>query len=209
VAANDVTLSLPLPVEVRAGVRYRHLRGAHELFDLELDVGYASWSRVDRFVMDGDGLVANLLAQRVSVDEIAIAKRWHDTLSVRVGGDYALLSTVSVRGGVFYETAVADSGYAHVDFVSGTQLGAALGASLFVLGLELAVAYQLRAQPALHVSEGEARVFQEVPASQCQPPYTDPDDCHPQYLGKPAPPVNAGTYVAASHAVSLDVLYRL
>lgn len=208
IAANDVTLTLPLPIEVRAGARYRHMQGARELFDVELDVGYTSWSRVDQFVMDGDGLLANLLAQRVDVGEIAIEKRWRDSVSVRVGGDYAVLPALSARGGVFYETAVADSAYAHVDFVSGAQLGAALGASLFVLGVELAIAYQYRAQPALHVSEGEARVFQEVPASQCRPPYSDPDDCHPEYLGRPSPPVNAGTYFADSHAASLDVLYR-
>ena len=208
--ANDVTLSLPLPISVHAAARYRHLRGGRELFDVELDVGYASWSRVDSFTMDGDGLVATLLAQRVNVDEIAIAKRWRDTVSVRAGGDYALLPEVSVRGGVFYESAVANGSHAHVDFVSGAQLGGALGGSLFLteLGLELAVAYQFRAQPARRVSEADAQVFQEVPSSQCQAPYSDPDDCHPQYLGKPAPPVNAGSYWADSHSASLDVLYR-
>jgi long-subunit fatty acid transport protein len=207
--ADDVTLSLPLPVTVHAAARYRHLQGGRELFDLELDVGYASWSRVEQFAIDGDGLVANLLAQHVDVGAIAIAKRWRDTLSVRVGGDYALLPAVTLRGGVFYESALADPSYAHIDFVSGSQLGGALGASLFVLGLEVAAAYQYRFQPALRVSEGDAQVFQEVPASQCQAPYSDPDDCHPQYLGRPAPPVNAGTYSADAHSLSLDVLYRL
>jgi hypothetical protein len=192
------------------GIRYRHLRGQREIFDLELDLDYASWSRVERFTVDGDGLVANLLAQRVDVGRIDIEKRWRDTVSVRLGGDYAVLpERLTVRSGLFYESAVADRSYAHVDFVSGQQLGAALGASVFVLGVEVALAYQYRHQPPIRVSEGDARVFQEVPGSQCPAPFTDPSRCHPQYLGQPAPAVNAGTYRAHSHGLSLDVLYRL
>jgi long-subunit fatty acid transport protein len=209
VPASDVSLSLPLPITARAGIRYRHLQAERELFDLELDLGYQSWSRVERFIMDGDGLVANLLAQRVDVGRIEIEKRWRDTVSVRLGGDYAVLAEViTLRGGLFYESAVAERGYAHVDFVSGAQLGGALGASLFVLGVEVALAYQYRHQPAVTVTEAQARVFQEVPGTQCRAPFTDPDACHPQYLGRPAPAVNAGTYRAHSHAMSLDVLYR-
>jgi long-chain fatty acid transport protein len=207
--ADDVRLTLPLPVTVRAGVRYLHRRGDRELFDVELDLVYESWSRIDEFVVDGDGLVANLLAQRVDVGRIEIEKQWRDTLGVRLGGDYALLAdALTLRGGLFYESAVADRGHANVDFAGGRQLGGALGVSLFVLGLEVAFAYQYRHQPAVVVSEAESRVFQEVPASQCSAPFDDPDRCHPQYLGRPAPPANAGIHRAHAHATSLDVLYR-
>jgi hypothetical protein len=207
--ADDVSLSLPLPLAARAGVRYRGLRGDRELFDVELDLTYESWSRVDSFDMDGDGLVAQLRGQRIDVGEIAIEKQWRDTFGLHLGGDYAVLDDrVTARGGLFYETAVANRSHAHVDFVSGAQLGFALGASLFALGVEVALAYQFRHQPALRVSEGEAQVFQEVPGSQCMAPFTAPDICHPQYLGRPAPPANAGVYRAHAHAASLDVLYR-
>lgn len=207
--ADDVRLILPLPVTARAGARYLHLRGGRELFDVELDLVYESWSRVSRFTVDGDGLVANLLAQRVDVGRIEIEKQWRDTIGVHLGGDYAVLAdALTVRGGLFYESAVADRSYAHVDFAGGQQLGGALGASLFVLGVEVAVGYQYRHQPAVSVSEAQARVFQEVPASQCRAPFTDPDLCHPQYRGRPAPPVNAGLHRAHAHGVSLDVLYR-
>jgi hypothetical protein len=207
--ANDVSLSLPLPLTARLGVRYRHLRAEVETFDVELDVVYESWSRVERFAMQGEGLVANLLAQRLDVGSIEIDKYWQDTLSVQLGGDYALIPDVfTLRSGLFFESAVADPSYAHVDFVSGPQLGGSLGTSVFAHGLELAVAYEYRHQAKLEVGEGQARVLQEVPGSQCEAPFTDPDSCHPAYLGQRAPAVNAGAYRAHSHALSLDLLYR-
>lgn len=207
--ADDVRLTLPLPITARAAVRYRHLQGDTELWDLELDVGYESWSRVERFTMDGDGLVANLLGQRVNVNSIEIQKHWRDVWSVRAGGDYrAIPEWLTLRAGVFYETAVADSRYAHVDFVSGPQLGAALGASVRVWDSEVAFAYEYRHQPALSVRESGAGVFQEVPGSECPAPYTDSDLCHPEFLGRRSPPVNAGSFRSHSHAISLDVLHR-
>ena len=207
--ADDVRLSLPLPLSARVGIRYRHLRGATEIFDVELDLVYESWSRVDRFAVDGDGLVANLFAQRVDVGSIEIDKQWRDTIGVHLGGDHVLVTQLlTLRGGLFYESGAADRRFAHVDFAAGEQFGATLGASVFLLGAELAVAYEHRRQPTVVVNEGEARVYQAAPGSQCEQPFTDPDLCHPQFLGRPGAPVNAGSYLAHTHALSVDVLYR-
>jgi len=157
----------------------------------------------------GDGLVANLLAQRVNVGAIDIEKHWRDAVTVQLGGDAIIAPRLlTLRGGLFYESAVAAPAYAHVDFPAGQQLGFALGASAFASGWELALAYEYRYQPPLESSEGQARVLQEVPASLCQPPFTDPDKCNPRYPGRRAPAVNAGTYRADSHALSIDLLYR-
>jgi long-chain fatty acid transport protein len=164
---------------------------------------------VNRFTVDGEGLVANLLAQRLDVGLIEVEKQWQDVYGLRIGGDYVVVpDQVTLRGGLFYESPVAARRYANVDFVSGRELGGAVGASVFVRGVELAFAYEYRHQPRLHVTEGEARVFQEAPGSQCQAPFDDANNCHPQYLGRPAPPVNAGSYDAHSHVASLDLLYR-
>ncbi len=207
--ADDVSLTLPLPITARLGVRYIHLKEGAEVFDVELDLGYESWSRVESFAVDSDGLRATLRGTPVDVGNIVLEKKWRDTFSIQLGGEYAVApSLVSVRGGVFYETAVATPAYAHVDFVSGEQLGAALGGSLFVERFEIALAYGIRHQPEVSVNERDARVYQEVPGSACVEPYTDPDMCHPAYLGRPGVPVNAGSYRAHSHSASVDVLYR-
>jgi long-subunit fatty acid transport protein len=207
--ANDVTVSLPLPLTARAGIRYRGLKAGREVFDVELDVTYESWSRVERFAVDTNGMSATLLAQRIELGVIEIEKQWRDTIGVALGSDYAVISDgLTLRGGLFYDTAVADHRYAHVDFFSGTQIGGAVGTSVFVPPFEVALAYEYRHQLPVKVSEAQAKVYQEVPGSTCDPPYTDPDTCHEQYLGQPAPAVNAGTYRAHAHVASLDLFYR-
>src|SRR4029077_2998495 len=84
VPANDVSLSLPLPITARVGVRYIHQRGGRELFDIELDLGYESWARVKRFTVDGNGLDATLLAQHLDVGLIEVEKQWRDTFSAQL-----------------------------------------------------------------------------------------------------------------------------
>ncbi len=207
--ANDVTLTLPLPVKVREGVRYRHIRGGREVFDIELDVAYEFWSRVQRFTLESNGLTARILQQDVSVGRIDIQKHWKNTVTVQLGGDYAVTpKALTLRGGVFYISALADPAYSNIDFVSGRQLGGALGASIFAGGLEVAIAYEYRHQLPVAVTENDSRVYQIAPGSSCRAPYTDPKTCNAHYLGIPAPPVNAGTYKAQSQVASLDLLYR-
>jgi long-chain fatty acid transport protein len=208
--ANDVTLTLPLPMLFRSGVRYRHLAGAREIYDLELDVEYETWSRVKNFTIDTHGLQANVPGQApINIDRIVIDKHWRDTVAVKLGGDYAVMpDRLTLRAGGYYETAVADPAYANVDFPGGPQVGGALGASIFHKRFELAVAYQLRVQTNVSTSEANARVYQQVPSSACQAPYTDAVSCNPNFLGQPSPAINAGTYNASSHFVAINVLYR-
>jgi len=217
--ADDVSVTLPLPLRAGVGARYRRLdpepavvliqEGPFEIFDLELDLEYESWSRVRQFTLDTRGLVATLQGADVDLGQIAVAKRWRDTLTVKLGGDYAALpGRWTLRAGAFYQTAVAPGGYANVDFPGGQMLGGSLGTSLVLGRWEIAIAYQVRLQPRFTVAEGDARVYQQVPASACQPPYTDSIACNPHYLGQPAPAVNAGSYAATSQALSLALLYR-
>ena len=207
--AQDVTLTLPLPLLARAGARYRRLAGEREVFDIELDLEYVTWSRVKRFSIETNGMQANYAGQVVNLNRIDIEKHWRDTLGVKLGGDYAAIpSRLTLRAGLYYETAVADPAYANVDFPGGAQVGGALGASIFFRRFEVAAAYQLKLQPSVSVSEPSARVYQQVPGSACQAPYTDPTMCNPNYLGQPSPAINAGTYNATSHFLSLNVVYR-
>jgi long-chain fatty acid transport protein len=206
---NDVTIKLPLPMMARAGARYIGLDGGVERWDLEVDVEYETWSRVNQFTVDTTGLQVTASGQRIPINSIVVPKHWKDTISVKLGGDVALVpDRWKLRAGGYYETAVAPAAYSNVDFPGGPQIGAALGGSFLSGDLEVALTYQLRYQPTVMVSEADARVYQQVPASTCMPPYTDPNSCDPNLHGRPAPVINAGTYNATSHLVSLAVIYR-
>jgi len=88
------------------------------------------------------------------------------------------------------------------------MFGGSIGGSV-ALGprFELVLAYQLRHQQTVTVSEADARVYQQVPASACVAPYTS-TSCHPQFIGQPSPVVNAGTYDATFHHLALALLLR-
>lgn len=208
--ANDVTVTLPLPLLARAAARYRHLVDGVELFDVELDVEYETWSRVDRFTVDANHLRVDYGGDYVFVDRIDIEKRWRDTITVKAGGDWAVLpSRLTLRGGAFYVSSTSTLGYANIDFPTAPVVGGALGASVHFGGGELAVAYQLRYQAPYTVSESKGRVYQQVPGSTCTtPPYDDPTNCSAHQDGKPAPVVNAGTYQAASHLFLVQYIHR-
>jgi len=200
-SSTDVTVKLPLPLMVRGGGRYRYLAAGRELFDVELDVEYETWSRANAFTVDTNGLVATAGggSQHVTIGTITVPKQWNDVLSVKLGGDFNLVpDRWTLRAGVYYETAASPAAYSNVDFPAGAQLGGALGASLLLHRWELALTYQLRYQPSVTVAEADARVYQQTPGGACTPPSTDPNVCN----------VNAGTYAATSHLVSLAVIFR-
>jgi len=211
IPANDVSVILPLPLMARLGARFRGLNGVgSEIFDVELDVEYESWSRVNEFAVETRHLFATFQGSDVDLGRISIAKQWRDVLAVKLGSDVQVIpGRLTVRGGAFYETAVADRAYANVDFAGGAMFGGTAGASVgFGSGWELALAYQMRRQASVSVSEADARVYQQVPASGCQAPYTDTTRCNPNYLGQPSPAINAGSYRATFHHLSLALLYR-
>jgi len=210
--ASDVTLTLPLPMLFRSGARYRHLAGQREVYDVELDVEYETWSRVKSFTIDTHGLQANVPGQApIDINRIVIDKHWRDTVAVRLGGDYAVIpNRLTLRAGGYYESAVAAPAYANVAFPGGPQVGGSVGASIFFRSFEVALAYQLRVQPGVSITESGARVYQQVPASACQAPYTNTSLCNPNFQpGQPSPAINAGTYSASSHFLAFNVLYRL
>jgi long-subunit fatty acid transport protein len=202
---NDVTLTLPLPLLARAGVRYLGLTNGHERFDVELDIEYVTWSRVQRFTIDASGLEADYGPNRVPLKPISIEKHWRDTVAVRLGGDYeAMPGRLALRAGAYFESAVADPAYANVDFPGAAQYGGAVGASVFLSRFEVVAAYMLKLQPSVSVAEADARVYQQVPASHCS---EDPSTCNSNLTG-PSPAINAGTYSASSHFLYLGLLYR-
>jgi long-subunit fatty acid transport protein len=209
--SSDVTVTLPMPMLARAGARYRHLSEGVEVFDVELDVEYTTWSRVKHFTVDTHGMTAKAdgIADPITVKSMLIEKRWKDTLAVKLGGDYVVVPNRFVlRAGGFMETALAPPAYASVDFSTAAQYGGSAGATLRILDdLDISLAYAFRLQPPITISEQNGRGYQQVPSSACEPPYNS-SYCSPHYLNQPSPVVNGGTYNAYAHFMSLGALYR-
>lgn len=198
--ADDVTLVLPLPMFARFGARY-----IGKIFDIEVDATYQTWSRVQDFYVATNGLSGNIVGpsidETIPVTDVVVEKRWKDSFTLQVGSDVEVIEDkLTLRGGLGFESAVADRPYAHVDFAVGDHINAAIGGSMYFGKLEVALAYALRHQLPFHVTEAEGQVYQERPGLDCTNPA----------MPCPTPPVvNAGSYWATSHFLSLDFLLRL
>jgi len=205
--ANDVSFSMVLPPKLRGGIRYAHRCGGQEMFDVELGVHYEMWSMVERFTIDAD-ITSEVMGQVLYLDTVEMEKRWKDTWSVRLGGDYHVVpDLLTVRGGFWYETPAVDDAYAYLDALSFERWGPSAGLTLSLWGFEASAAYSYIFQEVVVVSEDDAAIFQQVPGSPCPAPYTDPALCHAEYLGKPSAPANAGTYRASYHVLNLSLSY--
>ncbi len=206
--ANDVSVILPLPLSARAGARYRGLAGTREVFDVELDVEYETWSRVNDFTVDTHGLIAISQDADANLGQIKIPKRWRDTVAVKLGGDVAVIpDRLALRAGAFYETAVAPSSHANVDFAGGAMFGGTVGGSVPFGAWEVALAYQFRRQ-----RRSACRRTPRASTSRCRPAPAcrrtpAPRAIRTSWASRP-PAVNAGTYNATFHHLSLAVLYR-
>lgn len=190
--ADDVTLTLPLPMTARLGARYINRRAdGSERFDVELDVSYETWSTVDKLRMDSHGLRGDATAAIFDVGVIDVQKRWKDVWGVSLGGDYNVVpGLLDLRLGAYYETAVSEPAYSNVDFVTGTQLGATVGSTLTFGGFQVSLAYEFRTQPAVSTTFAEGKITQVAPLR-----------------SQESLVVNAGTYNATAHSAAFGLRY--
>jgi long-chain fatty acid transport protein len=198
VPANDVTLSMKLPPTARLGVRYMHLNGPRELFDVELDFVYEAWHVMDRYLIDGNGLEVAMVgtATDASIDKISIDKNWKDTFSARLGGDYNVIDKrLILRAGTFFESGANNKPYSYIDFYSSHRLGGSLGTSVLFFGFEISLSYNYIYEFPFSVTEQEGKVLQQVPGR------------IQTSTSAPIPVVNAGDYNSHFHFGSVSVSY--
>jgi long-chain fatty acid transport protein len=191
--ANDITLTLPLPLTARLGGRYISRRAdGTEAFDVELDVSYETWSSVDKLTMDSRGLVGNVTVSQFDVGVINVDKQWQDVFGVSLGGDFNVVPAfLDLRAGAYYETAVSKPDYANVDFVTGQQIGGTLGSTFSFGNLQLSLAYEYRFQPTQKTTIAQGKVRQISPLQ--------PDNTLV---------VNAGSYDASAHCAAVGLNYK-
>lgn len=201
VTNSSASLDLTLPPIVRAGARYRHLRDdGRELFDIELNVVYEAWSMLERYEVDLEGTI-NLFVGAESPDTI-IEKRWSDTVSVRLGGTYALVDdinmTIDVSAGAYWESGAVSENYAHLDFLGFGRVGLGLGTSARFGGLKFSLAYSHVFQEDLEPTELSSKVYQERPLDPC------PESCDGG-AGWSGVPSNAGLFQSSYNLLAFGL----
>jgi long-chain fatty acid transport protein len=196
-------LELTLPPTARAGVRYRHLEGADEVFDLELDLVYEAWSFIDRYNVELDGTI-NLFVGAEAPDTL-IEKRWQDTLSVRLGSTWNAWkgeqAALRISGGAYWESAAVPANYEHLDFLSFERIGLGLGVGLELGQFRIDASYGHVFQEDRVVDEKRAKVFQQRPLDPC------PESCDGG-AGWSGVPSNAGRFETGYDILSLGVNAR-
>ncbi len=183
IKGSGARLDLTIPPTARAGIRYRHMKGDHESFDLELNVVWEAWSMMESMDVELDGLLPSYFAVETQVEDISIQRRWSDTVSVRLGGTWNAESMpLSMSAGGFVENGAVPNNYSHLDFPSFDRVGLGLGVHGKLMGVELALSYSHVFQQDREVDEAHSKVFQIRPVTPC------PDHCD-GYTGVPS---NAG-----------------
>ncbi len=192
---SSAALTLVIPPTAKAGVRYRHMQGKTEVFDVELNVVYEAWSMLKSYDVNLEGDI-KLFASHKAPD-IKIEKNWQDTVAVRLGGSARLNEMLSFSAGGFYETAAVPVNYSHLDFPSFARIGLAVGVQAKVGALDLSMALGHIFQETRIVDEAYGQVFQQRPIADC------PEHCD----GFDRVPVNAGKFESGFSTLSVSASY--
>ena len=138
---EQAQLQLKFADVVRLGLQYK----PSPAWDVELDAVYERWSvlkEVRVHTKDVTVVPASAPDKPVKVPDIVFPHDYTDTWSVRLGGDYQLLTNrLTVRGGYLYESNAAPSKYVSVDFPNWARHVASVGASVRLFGAFVDLAY--------------------------------------------------------------------
>ena len=178
---NTAHLELWLPDVARFGVRWAFLSGGFERGDIELDIVYEGWSRMQSFdvTMDGDLIV---LGQQRSLPPIQILKGFDNTLSLRLGGSFRPIEPFVIRAGGYYEGAANSHffeqgttrpGYTNIDFTPFQRFALSVGAGYTIGDWSFDVAYMHVFMPTVQETNGQVDIT--YPLWVCYDPQTEFD----------------------------------
>lgn len=174
---------------LRAGLRYAYIARDQELFDVELSATYERWSRMSQFDIGLAGTLKNETGFVLPIEPILQAKDWQDTVSVRLGGDVAVLPWLTLRAGTYYESAAQKEEFTHPDFISWDRIGVGSGATFHVHDFDLDLGYVYTYLGERDVTHGAVPI---------EAPLTDEE----------SPIVNNGLWAAHMQIFSLGLTYR-
>ncbi|HUH01220.1 MAG TPA: outer membrane protein transport protein [Kofleriaceae bacterium] len=205
-------LTLHLPQTATIGARWILRDGEREKGDVELDVRWEDWSAASdvRVMVDGQSGLTGL-----PLNEAFIRHGFQDSFSVRLGGAYEVMSPLTLRGGVAYDTAAAPESWSRVDIDGAARATFTVGGSYTVGKIRVDVGGGYVLQPTRTVAECNPSVGNEgCPPGSGQDPVAERDQPDPnQPLTGPnnsvESPFNGGTYESHYLLFSLGLTYFL
>lgn len=128
VDGSKVDLEIPFPLAVRGGAAWR----ISPRFGMEVAVNYENWSVQDKITIDpGDRIMLHGVPAigDYRLPPLVIDRRMKDTISLHIGADYQILSSLHLRTGMFYEPSAFGDETFSVAQLDDDKVGIALGAS--------------------------------------------------------------------------------
>jgi long-chain fatty acid transport protein len=154
ITGDTASLELNLPNHGRLGVQVKVMDG----LTVEVDGVYEGWSTVDKFVITPKDIKVKLLGVERALAPIIVDKVYKDAYSGRLGVEYKLpltlpfSSSVTLRGGFFYETSAIPLESTNLDFANWDRTGETVGLSLSLPPVELRLAAAFLQQPTREVT---------------------------------------------------------
>lgn len=162
---GQVHVTLPIPVEVKLGVRVHqprqkapHVRDPMQtdVWDAEVDLTWAHNSDFGDLQVrlpaaspgSADGVLPVAGIMGSPIPAIAdVPHRYRDVIGVRVGGDVNIIpDKLAIRAGGFFESQASNSTYQNIDFMAGARIGLSLGGTFRIrLSKEKSRAIELHA----------------------------------------------------------------
>lgn len=193
----------------RLAVGWGHAHGEHPgvegapLFDVEMNVVWEDWSRVDTFEVEPLGSLSVSGVQELEIHPVLQPKGYQDTFALRLGTTVGVLPWLSGHAGAFFETAAQPLGYTNFDFVSWERYSGSAGFTVHASDvLDVTASYAYIGSGKRTVRSGQ--VYSQIPLSQCTYPNYDHATCDPPGT-PPGNPQNEGEWHAHFHVAGLNV----
>ncbi len=144
-----------IPDMLRVGARYQH----HQRWDLEIAAVWERWSRHESILAQPLEPIRFTNVPGIgefAVREIELSERFQDTLSIRLGGTWAMLrGRLVLSGGAFVENSAAPETTVNAGSYDARKLGLGVGASvrLGVVEVDAGYGHVLLASRAVRASE--------------------------------------------------------
>jgi long-subunit fatty acid transport protein len=159
VEGSKATLTLTLPMELRAGVRVTPI----PRLGVNADFVYQGWQSIDALRLTPENVFLVQGGTRTEIAPFAIDKQWHASFSGRVGAGFELFRELTLHAGFLFETGASKDSYYSVDFANPTRVFITGGATVHVGPIDIVGGVAVTPAVTTTVIQGDLRRGQTDP----------------------------------------------